>query len=151
MYTWQPVAADDFEALHQLRLAAMEQSLEALGIYDSERSRQRFAGRFTPEIARWILCAGERVGFAAMRLGDRCCLLEHLYVAPQYQGRGVGGWALRHLQSEAAALGMPISLNALRDSPSNQFYQNCGFVPTHEEQWDIYYLWQVADSATTSV
>lgn len=151
MYTWQPVAADDFEALHQLRLAAMQPSLEALGIYDSERSRQRFAGRFTPEAARWILCAGERVGFAAMRLGDRCCLLEHLYVAPQYQGRGVGGWALRHLQSEAAAFGMPISLNALRDSPSNQFYQNCGFVPTHEEQWDIYYLWQAADSATTSV
>lgn len=151
MYTWQPVAADDFEALHQLRLAAMQPSLEALGIYDSERSRQRFAGRFTPEAARWILCAGERVGFAAMRLGDRCCLLEHLYVAPQYQGRGVGGWALRHLQSEAAAFGMPISLNALRDSPSNQFYQNCGFVPTHEEQWDIYYLWQAAGSATTSV
>jgi len=69
MYTWQPVAADDFEALHQLRLAAMQPSLEALGIYDSERSRQRFAGRFTPEAARWILCAGERVGFAAMRLG----------------------------------------------------------------------------------
>lgn len=151
MYAWQPVVADDFEALHQLRLAAMRPSLEALGIYDPERSRQRFAARFIPDAARWMLCAGERVGFAAMRQAEGCCLLEHLYVAPQYQGRGVGGWALRQLQAEAAAAGMPIRLNALRDSPSNRFYQHCGFVPTHEEQWDIYYQWQATDRSVQPV
>lgn len=139
--------ADDFEALHQLRLGAMRPSLEALGIYNPGRSRQRFAGRFTPEVTRWILRTGERVGFAAMRQAEDCCLLEHLYVTPLGQGRGAGGWALRQLQAEAAAVGMPIRLNALRDSPSNQFYQHCGFVPTHEQQWDIYYLWQATDSA----
>lgn len=35
---------------------------------------------------------------------------------------------------------MTVSLGALRDSPSNRFYQRHGFVQTAEDEWDIYYL-----------
>ncbi|SCK25063.1 GNAT family N-acetyltransferase [Vogesella sp. LIG4] len=142
MLNWQAAQADDFEALHQLRLAAMRPSLEAVGRYDPPRSRQRFASRFVAQDTRWILLAGERVGFAAMRVAEGYCQLEHLYVHPQAQGRGAGSWALHALQQEARLLGLGIRLAALRDSPANHFYQHLGFVRSHEEEWDIYYLWQ---------
>ncbi|WP_174874074.1 GNAT family N-acetyltransferase [Vogesella oryzae] len=142
MFSWQPIDAAEFEALHQLRLAAMRDSLLTVGRYDPIRSRERFARRFFVDSTRWILWQGRAVGFAAMQHQDDCCHLDHLYVVPEMQGQGVGSHAMLLLQQEAAMHSKAIVLCALRDSPSNRFYQKHGFVKTHEEEWDIWYRWK---------
>lgn len=143
-YQLQPCVADDFEALLSLRLAAMRPSLEAIGRFDPERARARLAASFQPADTRWIVRGGQRIGFLARRQLADCHYLDHLYVLPGLQGQGVGGAVLQHLQAEAAAAGLPLCLGALRGSAANLFYQRHGFVPTHEEEWDIYYRWQAA-------
>lgn len=142
MFGWQAASAEEFEALHQLRLTAMRPSLQAVGLYDPVRSRARFAGRFCPEVTRWIVWQGQRIGFTAMRHEEGGCYLDHLYVLPAAQGQGGGSWALQALQQEAAAQERAITLCALRDSPANHFYQRHGFVQTGEDEWDIWYRWQ---------
>lgn len=138
--TFCDVTANDFEELAALRIAAMRASLEQVGRFDPERARERLRKSFHPAHTQFVLLDGQRIGFYAYRTADDGFHLDHLYVHPSRQSLGVGTYVLRHLLSQADARQMPVRLGALRDSPANRFYQRHGFVPTAEDEWDIYYL-----------
>ncbi len=143
--TLSPVAADDFEALLALRIAALRPSLERLGRFDPERARARFAGQFEPHWMRWIERDGERLGLLTLRRGGECCWhLDHLYIEPSAQGGGVGAWALQQAQGEAAAAGRGIELEALQHSDANRFYRRHGFRLIGEDELDCRYRWEPA-------
>jgi ribosomal protein S18 acetylase RimI-like enzyme len=139
--TFAAVSAEDFEELLALRIAAMRESLEAVGRFNPERARERLRKSFYPEHTAFIVGDGQRIGFYTLRPADDGGLqLDHLYVHPTFQSQGIGSKVLRHLLALADARGMSVSLGALRDSLSNRFYQRHGFVQTAEDEWDIYYL-----------
>ncbi|RBP46090.1 acetyltransferase (GNAT) family protein [Roseimicrobium gellanilyticum] len=117
----------------------MKASLEAVGRFDPERARERLRKSFYPDHTAFIVVDGQRIGFYTFRPADEGFQLDHLYVHPSCQSRGIGSEVIRHLLSLADASQMPVSLNALRDSASNRFYQRHGFVQTAEDEWDIYY------------
>jgi len=118
----------------------MRESLERIGRFDPERARQRFASGFAPERTRHIVVRGERAGFVTVKPVASGLLLDHLYVRPEHQGRGIGAWVLREIFKEADAAGLPIRVGALRDSDSNRFYVRHGFTQIEETEWDIYYV-----------
>jgi GNAT superfamily N-acetyltransferase len=134
-----PVSSTDFDALADLRTAAMRDSLERVGRFDPARSRQRLRNSFHPEHSRHILFDGERIGFYTFQPTAEGFWLDHLYVHPDAQGQGVGSLVVRHLISLADAGHAPIHLGALRESDSNRFYTRHGFSETREDQWDIHY------------
>jgi GNAT superfamily N-acetyltransferase len=136
---FEPVSALDFEALLGLRLEAMRESLERVGRYDPARSRERFRSSFEPAATRWITIARARVGFMASRLADGALQLDHLYILPAWQGRGIGAQVLGSLFAEADAHQLPVQVGALRESASNRFYQRHGFVLVKQDEWDLYY------------
>lgn len=67
-------------------------------------------------------------------------MLDHLYIEPEYQGRDTGGKVLKEIFETADALGLPLSLTALRGSESNNFYQKNGLKHRDETEWDISYI-----------
>jgi len=135
-----PAAEADFEALLALRIEAMRDSLERLGRFDPDRARERLRGTFRPECTWHIEADGERVGFYCLRPDGDGLRLDHLYVHPSAQGRGVGGQVLRRILQDADRRGVGVTLSALRGSDSNRFYRRHGFVPTGEGEWDIDYV-----------
>ncbi len=135
-----PAAESDFEALLALRIAAMRDSLERLGRFDPDRARERLRGTFRPECTWHIEADGERVGFYCLRPDGGGLRLDHLYVHPSAQGRGVGGQVLRRILRDADRSRVKVTLSALRGSDSNRFYRRHGFVQTGEGEWDIDYL-----------
>lgn len=136
---YAPANAADFEQLLALRLAAMRESLERLGRFDEARSRARFLDSFEPACTRHIIVEGERVGFIAVKPHLDGLLLDHLYLRPGAQNRGIGGVVLAELNAEADARIVPLFVTALRGSASNQFYQRHGFAVVGETDWDIHY------------
>ena len=138
--TFSEVTAADFDELAALRIAAMRASLEQVGRFDPERARERLRKSFYPEHSGFVILDGQRVGFYTFRPADDEFHLDHLYVHPSWQSRGVGSFVIRRLLSQSDARRMPVRLGALRDSPSNRFYQRHGFVQTAEDEWDIYYV-----------
>ncbi|KRA00857.1 MAG: GNAT family N-acetyltransferase [Achromobacter sp.] len=135
-----PAAESDFEALLALRIAAMRDSLERLGRFDPDRARERLRGTFRPECTWHIEADGERVGFYCLRPDGDGLRLDHLYVHPSAQGRGLGGQVLRRILRDADRRRAKVTLSALRGSDSNRFYRRHGFVPTGEGEWDIDYV-----------
>jgi GNAT superfamily N-acetyltransferase len=135
-----PVRIEDLEGLVTIRVEAMRDSLERIGRFDLRRARERLVDDFAPDSTRHILFDGNRVGFVAVRLRTGELNLEHLYLRPLYQGRGIGSAVLAIVFDEADQHGLPLRVGALRGSSSNQFYSKHGFIIVSETQWDIYYL-----------
>ena len=145
-----PASDEDFEALLSLRLAAMRESLQRLGRFDPQRARERLSRAFEPSHTRHILQSGERVGFVVLlpmpaEAPDHL-VLDHLYIAPQAQGQGVGSWVMAQVLEEADRVGLPVRVTALKGSDANRFYQRHGFALQHESAWDLHYLRLATDN-----
>lgn len=127
------------EELVSIRLAAMRDSLQAIGRYDPARARERFLSNFQPENTNCIYDGEQLIGFYVLISKCDHWLLDHLYIHPEYQGKGAGSQILRKVKETAKSSGLPVRLGALKDSESNNFYKKHGFALTHQEEWDNYY------------
>jgi GNAT superfamily N-acetyltransferase len=135
-----PADHADAEAFAALRILAMRESLERIGRFDPQRARERFLSGFVPEFTRHILVDGLRAGLVVVKPDDEGLVLDHLYVDPHYQGRGVGAAVLAEVFAEADRQRKPLRVTALRGSDSNRFYVRHGFTLVREAEWDNYYL-----------
>lgn len=146
------VTAADFDALADFRVAAMRASLEHLGRFDPVRARERLRSSFYPEHTRRIVHNEIDVGFYTFRpVAEEGLRLEHFYVHPDFQNRGLGGQVLAKLLAVADAQNLPVHVGALRDSPSNRFYLRHGFTQIAESEWDITYRRASASSRAPSL
>jgi GNAT superfamily N-acetyltransferase len=118
----------------------MRDSLIKIGRFDPDRARERFVSGFNPQYTRFINVSGLRVGFVVVKPEASGLKLDHLYIEPEYQGRGIGSKVLQKIFDTADQLGLTISVTALRDSESNSFYQKHGFVFQDETERDINYI-----------
>lgn len=138
--SFAPATADDVEALVQIRIEAMRESLQRIGRFDPARARERFLASFDAKFCRYILVDGAPAGFVLVRPAGDHLLLDHLYVVPAQQGNGVGAVTLAAVIADADRQSLAVRVGALRESDSNRFYQRHGFVKTAESEWDIYYV-----------
>jgi GNAT superfamily N-acetyltransferase len=138
--TLLPASASDFEALLALRIEAMQSSLERIGRFDPQRARERFQSSFEPSFTRHVVVSSARIGFIAVKPNAGALLLDHLYVLPAHQGRGIGSAVLALLFEEADAARLAMRVGALRGSASNRFYARHGFVEVEQTEWDIHYV-----------
>lgn len=132
----------DLERLVSLRIDAMRPSLIALNRFDPVRARERFSNSYIPNRTTKIYLSDEFVGFYVLIENEDHICIDHLYVDPRYQGSGIGALILDRIKNKAISNNIPIKLGALKKSPSNIFYKRHGFVKTHEEEWDNYYIWE---------
>jgi GNAT superfamily N-acetyltransferase len=111
--------------------------------------RAWFANEMLASHEVWVIETGPPLGgFLALSL-DRDWV-EHLYVRPQAQGRGLGGSLLDLAKSRSSG---SLSLWAFqRNRAARTFYERRGFRPVHfgdgrtnqEGEPDVRYLWQAA-------
>ncbi|MGS0743794.1 GNAT family N-acetyltransferase [Glaciimonas sp. GG7] len=134
------VTKEDFESLVALRIAAMRESLERVGRFDPIRARERLSSGFKVEYARHIFANGVHAGFFVVKQSDQAFLLEHLYIHPDYQGRGIGAIVIKNIIGQADALNLPIKVSALKESRSNGFYQYHGFVVVSQDELSVSYI-----------
>jgi GNAT superfamily N-acetyltransferase len=130
----------DGQALAELRVDAMRESLERIGRFDPVRARERFLSGFSPAHTRHVELDGERVGFFVVKPHGEGLLLDHLYVHPRHQGKGIGAAVLTQVFAEADAAGLQVRVGALRGSESNRFYARHGFVQVEQGEFDNYYV-----------
>ena len=134
-----PSVDADLEDLIALRIEAMRKSLERIGRFDPARAGERLRSSFSAACTRHILDSGQRVGFVVVKPHEAGLLLDHLYVQPASQGRGIGAAVLALLFADADGRGLSMQVGALKQSDSNRFYLRHGFTQTGEGEWDIYY------------
>ena len=143
--TIRPATAGDAPAVAALFLAARQRSLPWLPVvHDDDDVRGWVAGVLVPSGTVWVAAGADDapLGFAALTPG----WLDHLYVHPDHQGRGIGSRLLAFaVERESGAL----QLWTFQDNgPARRFYEGRGFVPVeftdgaeNEERWpDVRYV-----------
>ena len=137
----RPARAEDVETAAELRAVVMRADLERLGRYDAERVRQRLRDSFSPEHSSVITLDGAFVGCVTLRpAATGGLLLEHFYLDPLQQGRGLGAAVLRALLERADADGVPVRLQVLQGSAARRLYERHGFVLESEDPVDVFML-----------
>jgi ribosomal protein S18 acetylase RimI-like enzyme len=131
--------AADFDALLALRVRAMRPSLEALGRFDPDRARERFASTFVPEHLHHVVVNGARVGCVSLRPKPAALRIDHLYIEPAAQRQGLGARVMDWACAKADWRQQPLELAALQGSDANRFYQAQGFKEVSRSDFDIEY------------
>ena len=75
---------------------------------------------------------------AGIRPSDGDLFLANVYLLPEFQNRGVGSMVVRGLMAEARDLGVPLTLNVLRNNPdARRLYERLGLhmVGENEERF----------------
>lgn len=127
----------DAEWMAELRAVVLRPDLERLDRYDPVRVRQRFLTGFTPAHTRVIVSDGEDIGLVALRPEQDAFWVEHFYLDPDFQGRGVGREVLTALMNDGDGT-RPFRLNVLQGSPARRLYERQGFTLESEDPVDVF-------------
>lgn len=127
----------DASWMAELRAVVMRPDLERLGRYDPARVRQRFLDAFAPENTRVIVVEGADSGLVAVRPEADAVWIEHFYLAPGTQGRGIGAEVLARILRDSDGV-RPFQLNVLQGSPARRLYERHGFVLDSEDEVDVF-------------
>lgn len=137
---WELRSADlaDVEMIADLRATVMRQDLERLGRFDEHRVRQRLRDSFSPQHTSVIVADGAFAGCVTVRPAEDGQWLEHFYLAPDLQGRGLGSAVLRTLLDRIDADGALVRLNVLQGSTARRLYERHGFIVEDQDPIDIF-------------
>ncbi|MFJ8975980.1 GNAT family N-acetyltransferase [Streptomyces sp. NPDC102282] len=137
-WSLRPATPDDVESIAEIRAVVMRPDLERLGRYDERRVRQRLRDAYAPEHTSVVEAGGAVVGCVALRPSEDGWCLEHFYLAPELQGRGIGTAVLAGILARTDAEGTPVRLNVLQGSAARRLYERHGFVLEHEDPVDVF-------------
>lgn len=137
-WTLRPADLRDLEPIVELRAAVMRPDLERLGRYDEHRVRQRLRDAFVPEHTSVVESEGAFAGCVALCPRENGHWLEHFYLSPALQGRGLGSAVLGALLARADARGVTVRLNVLQGSAARRLYERHGFVLEDEDPVDVF-------------
>ena len=137
-WAMRPAQPADVEAIAELRAVVMRPDLERLGRFDEHRVTQRLRDSFSPQCTSVIVVGGSFAGCVTLRPAEGGQWLEHFYLAPGVQGRGLGSAVLRTLLDRAATEGLSVRLNVLQGSAARRLYERHGFTVETQDPIDVY-------------
>ncbi|MET7369536.1 GNAT family N-acetyltransferase [Streptomyces sp. NPDC005566] len=137
-WTLRPADLRDLEPIVELRAAVMRPDLERLGRYDEHRVRQRLRDAYVPGHTSVVLAQEAFAGCVALRPQGGGYWLEHFYLSPAHQGRGLGSAVLLSLLARTDGEGTTVRLNVLQGSAARRLYERHGFVLEDEDAVDVF-------------
>ena len=140
---FEPAQEADRELLADVRVEAMQESLERIGRFDPIRARERFLSNFDPALTRHVVANGAgraRIGFVVICPQGDHLLLAHLYFRQHCRSQGFGTAVLNQVFLDADRQSMDVRVGALKDSDANRFYARHGFVLVEQTEWDLHYV-----------
>jgi GNAT superfamily N-acetyltransferase len=136
-WSLRAASAHDDQWIAELRAVVLRPDLERLSRFDPVRVRQRFLAAFEPASTRVVLVDGLAAGSIAVRADEGSVWIEHFYLRPELQGRGIGSAVLKS-QLAAGTGDRPFRLNVLQGSRAQALYERHGFVVEREDAVDVF-------------
>ena len=143
-------AVDDADAIGDVWLSSWRATFDFPPAHPDDDVRRWLREELVPQHETWVAADPSADGrvVALMALSDT--MVEQLYVAPDWIGRGAGR-RLIELAKERRPDGLDLYCFAV-NTPARQFYEGHGFAPVAfgdgsgnmERQPDVLYRWQPA-------
>ena len=127
--------------MHDISLRPATADDEAFALHVTEACMRDYAeqawGRWDPRadlniaFDEIIQLGGREIGLIGVERHADFWFLDKLYLLPDYQRQGVGGYLLRRLIDRANSARVGLRLTVLEVNPARRFYERHGFVLTH--------------------
>jgi ribosomal protein S18 acetylase RimI-like enzyme len=95
--------------------------------WDEADQRDRFRAAFDPARVSVIVFSGEAMGLLRVDQRTDDVFLASVELAPEVQGRGLGGDIVRSVLREAAQRGVRVRLQVFHQNPARRLYERLGF------------------------
>ena len=118
---------EDFAFALALYLESTKPLLIALGRWEEDRVRARFAEDFTPERAQMLHDDGRVIGWIQVSENGEGLHLDQLHLTEGYRNRGIGTRLIEALLDRGRRSGKWVGLNVIRGNPAIRLYQRLGF------------------------
>ena len=129
----------DRDFVNHLTERTMRAYVEATWSRPEDREHYFSINRFDQPKTRIIQCDGEDIGrITVSHLQDRM-VLEGVHIDEAFQGRGIGGYLIRHVIDEAKARRLSLELILLKTNPALKLYERTGF-RVYREDDNRYYM-----------
>lgn len=102
--------------------------------WDDAWQRAHYDAHFDPSRARIVVVDGADVGVVVVEWQADAAFIAGIEILPAYQGRGLGAAIVRDVIAEAAASGLPVTLQVLKINPARRLYERLGFTITGETE-----------------
>src|SRR5262249_53309284 len=143
----RPMTSDDVEAVVRVWHASGQRAYPFIDLWQRftlDEARRVFREVIVSSCSVWVAETGhEIVGY----LAHRSSYLDRLYVAPDHQGRGIGGALLAHAMQQSPH-GLELHTHQ-KNAQARAFYEKRGFVavrfgvsPPPENEPDVEYHWR---------
>jgi len=128
----RPARPDDYTFALTLYLETIEPYASEWSSWVHEEQEALFSDLWRPGDTRVIVLDGNDVGWLEVRQTGDEIFLKQLYVAPSYQGRGIGTHVVLRLLADWTGIVRSMALFVLKNSPAVQFYERLGFSMVRE-------------------
>ncbi len=136
-------AEDDSAFAFAMRKAAFRVYVDKSGGWDDRKERQRHERNFALYDYRVIRFQGADCGIMTLDLTSECLKLNQIFIAPEYQGHGIGERCMSLLFGEARRLGLPIRLRVMKVNPrAAALYERLGFAVVDETETHTIMQWR---------
>jgi ribosomal protein S18 acetylase RimI-like enzyme len=126
-YALRPATPDDYEWVRRLHHTVLRAAVEDMWGWDEAFQDDFFARFFQPSKVQVIRVEGRDAGILSVERRDEHILLSNIWLAPDFQGKGVGTRVVVDLQAQAGAAHLPLVLEVLRTNRARELYERLGF------------------------
>ncbi|WP_223271553.1 GNAT family N-acetyltransferase [Colwellia hornerae] len=123
----------DIGYLLRLRKASMGEHLIAAGLNLSDQQHLERVKEFFAD-SSIILMNEQPIGLIKLGVLTDKLHIRQLQIAPQYQGKGIGGKVLALVIKKSKVLRLPLTLNVLLANPVISLYLRHGFIVTGQNE-----------------
>jgi len=121
--------ADDSQFVYETKRAAFKEYVEKTFGWDEDEQRQFHNQRFSSQDFSIISLGKNDIGIMAVDIRPDCVKLNQIFVAPDFQGLGIGKVCMLQVIEDARQLELPVRLRVLKVNPRAQiFYARLGFI-----------------------
>ncbi|MBT5494306.1 MAG: GNAT family N-acetyltransferase [Alphaproteobacteria bacterium] len=119
---------DDSDFAFDMKTAAFRPYVEQSLGWDEVAQRQQHQHNFARHDYRVITVDGAARGIMSLAVASGCVKVNQLFLAPEYQGDGIGARCMALIIAEAESLGLPVRLRVMKVNPrAKAFYERLDF------------------------
>jgi ribosomal protein S18 acetylase RimI-like enzyme len=133
----RPAHTEDFDFCADLYFNEMDRTIRELNL-DLAKQVANLRQRWDPLQVRIITLDGADIGWVQSMTEGDALFLGQLFVAPAYQGRGIGTMIVQRLIEEAGCDRRAVTLGVVKTNPALRLYERLGFRTTHEDERKFY-------------
>jgi len=128
------IPADEsyYELIYRIKKEAYGEYIRRIYGWDENIQREFFAKDWAKQIPNVILYDNQPIGTICFFKKEGSFFsgrffIEHFYILPEYQNKGIGSYVLQHFLDVADNAGLPINLMVLTINPAISLYTRMGF------------------------